>query len=150
MAAKTHDRSLLGPAGELFQRAARNHLQPRADFYERYNPLTGQPLSTFRDYMHSWWVDGFVRHVAGLMPQEDGSVVIDPLPMGLTWYSLENVPLAGHRVDVEWRAPGETDAPATSQPSANGLTVRVDGKPVLRKEDFRPGDAPVHVPMDNP
>ncbi|MBN1512816.1 MAG: hypothetical protein JXB13_12450 [Phycisphaerae bacterium] len=150
MAAKTHDRSLLAPAGELFQRAARNHLQPRADFYERYNPLTGQPLSTFRDYMHSWWVDGFVRHVAGLMPQDDGSVVIDPLPMGLTWYCLENVPVAGHRVDVEWHAPGEAEAAGTSQPSANGLTVHVDGKPVLRKEDFRPGDEPVRVPMGNP
>ncbi len=150
MAAKMYDRSLLEPAGELFRRAARNHLQPRADFYERYNPLTGRPLSTFRDYMHSWWVDGFVRHVAGLMPQDDGSLLIDPLPLALSWYCLENVPVAGHRVDVQWHAPDTGEASSSSASSARGLTVRVDGKPAFHKEDFRPGDKPVRVPMDNP
>ncbi|MCK4653154.1 MAG: hypothetical protein KAU01_01790, partial [Candidatus Cloacimonetes bacterium] len=55
--AKTLDRSLLSDAAKLIKLAARKHLQPQADFFERYNPLTGEPLSHFRDYMHSWWID---------------------------------------------------------------------------------------------
>jgi glycogen debranching enzyme len=130
--AKRMDRALLPKAGELFRRAAANHLQPRADFYERYNPVTGKPLSKFRDYMHSWWIDLFVRHVAGLMLEDDGSVHIDALPVGLDHFALENVRLRGKRLDVLWAA----DA---------GLTVRIDGKVVSREVQYRPGNPPVMV-----
>jgi hypothetical protein len=141
--AKTLDRSLLPKAAELFKRAAANHLWPRADFFERYNPLTGEPLSTWADYMHSWWIDLIIRHAAGLMIQDDGSLLIDPLPLGLDHFALRGVPWRGRLVDVLWNKPGD-DTKDT------GLTVRVDGKVVSRHEKFRPGNKPVVLRVEAP
>ncbi len=134
--AKRLDRSLLPRAAELFKRAAANHLQPRADFYEHYDPFTGQGLSGFRDYMHSWWIDVYIRHLAGMEPQDDGGIVIDPLPMGFNFLALRNAPHRGHRVDVLWNK---------AAPDA-GLTVRVDGKTVRRQKEFRPGSDRLTLP----
>ncbi len=129
LTAKQHDRSLMPQAAELLHRAVNNHFTPRVDFYERYDPFSGKPLSGFRDYMHSWWIDIFIRHVAGLTPQNDGTLVIDPLPMGLTQFSLTGAPHRGNRVDVLYN-----DAKA-----GKGLVVRVNGK--IRHQDpaFVPG-----------
>ena len=91
--AKKMDRSKLPQAAELLHRIVALHFRPRADFYEHYNSLTGQPESSFRDYMHSWWIDTIIQQVAGLTPQDDGSLVIDALPMG-----LHTMPCAGHRI----------------------------------------------------
>ncbi|GEM_PF-811459 len=135
--AKRLDRSLLPEAAELFRRAAANHLQPRADFYERYNPFDGRGLSNFRDYMHSWWIDIYIRHVAGLMLEDDGSLTIDPLPLDLESYALRNVPVRGHKIDVLYNDPQ----------AGPGLTVLRDGKPLARKPDFKPGGAPLKVAL---
>lgn len=136
--ARRLDRSMLPEAAELLRRAIRNHLQPRADFYEHYDPTTGKPLSTFRDYMHSWWIDLYIRQIAGLIPQGDGSLVIDPLPMGLEHFSLRGVPYRGHRVDVLFN-----DADA-----GRGLTVRIDGAVVVRQPDFTPGMNTIRISAD--
>lgn len=133
--AKRLDRSLLPQAAELFRRAAMNHLQPRADFYERYNPFDGRGLSGFRDYMHSWWIDIYIRHVAGLNVDDDGSLTIDALPLGLTTYALRNVPVRGQRVEVLFN-----DAKA-----GRGLTVLRNGKVVAHLPEWVPGAAPVAV-----
>lgn len=135
-ASKRWNRSLMPQAAELLRRSVRNHMTPRPDFYERYDPFTGRGLSGFRDYMHSWWIDIFIRHVAGLIPQDDGSLVIDPLPMGLERYSLRGAPHRGHRIDVLFN----------DRRAGAGLTVRRDGKVVLRDPAFRPGVRPVAVP----
>lgn len=132
---KRLDRALLPKAAHLFRQIAELQLRPRADFYEHYNPITGQPLSTFRDYMHSWWIDLYVRHVAGLMPQDDGSLVIDPIPLGLTRFSLEGAMIRSHAIDVSYNSPDP------------GLVVRVDRVEKLRRPDFKPGDAPLAVPQ---
>ena len=137
-AAKRLDRSLLPQAAELFKRAAANHLQPRADFYERYDPLSGRPLSDFRDYMHSWWIDLVIRHVAGLTPQDDGSLVIDPLPAGLEHFALRGAPHRGRRIDVLWNDPK----------AGKGLTVRRDGKVLRRAPDFVPGRDTLTLPAE--
>ncbi|MBC7807353.1 MAG: hypothetical protein H7145_14535 [Akkermansiaceae bacterium] len=133
--AKRLDRSQMPAAAELFQRVAALHLQPRADFYEHYHPLTGQPLSNFRDYMHSWWIDTILRQVAGMEVQDDGSLVIDALPMGVKFYALRGAPYRGHKVDVLWN-----DAAA-----GKGLVVRCDGRIVRRMSGWKPGDAPVRI-----
>lgn len=155
--AKEIDRTLLPQVAELFQRAFRVHLQPRADFYERYNPLTGRPLSRFRDYMHSWWIDLIIQHVAGLTVQEDGSVMIDPLPLGLEYFELLGAPVRGQRVDVLWRDPAASGGPTagvaerrrSDQASKlqRGLLVRVNGKAILYRVEFKPGEAPVRVEL---
>lgn len=139
-AAKRLDRSLLPKAAELFLRVAKLHTQTRADFYERYNPFTGKPLSAFRDYMHSWWIDLFVQHAAGLTLADDGAVTIDPLPLGLEWFALRNARLGENRVDVLYRAPGATDAPEDIEP---GLTVRLNEETTIRDENYAPGGDPI-------
>ena len=133
--AKRLDRSYLPEVAELLHRMERLQLQPRADFYEHYDPFTGTPLSNFRDYMHSWWVDTIIRQVAGLDPQDDGGLVIDPLPMGLTHFSLRNAPYRGHHLDVLWN-----DAQA-----GVGLVVKEDGKILLTRPGFRPGEEPIVI-----
>jgi hypothetical protein len=138
--AKTRDRALLPQAAELFRRAALMHLQPRADFYERYNPITGKPLSGFRDYMHSWWIDLYVRHVVGLMIADDRSVSIDALPLGLDHFVLEGALCRGQKIDVLWSRPGKENWGKTA-----GLQVRLNGKRLLHKPDYQPGDAPIVI-----
>ncbi len=134
--AKRLDRSLLPQAGTLFLKIAALQLRPRADFYEHYNSLTGEPESGFRDYMHSWWVDAIIRQAAGLTPQDDGSLVIDPLPLGLTHYALRGAPYRGHKVDVLWNDPA----------AGQGLTVRIDGATKSHLPKFVPGGPPLVIP----
>jgi hypothetical protein len=88
----------------------------RPNCFEHYHPVTGHG-SVYRgvdDYMHSWVADLIIRFVAGVEPQEDGQLLIRPLPMGLQAFRLEGAPFRGHRVDVRYSA-GE------------GLQVHVDG-----------------------
>lgn len=134
--AKRLDRSRLPEAAALFRKVAELHLRPRADFYEHYNSLTGAPMSDFRDYMHSWWIDTIIRHVAGLTPQDDGGLVVDPLPMGLKTYALRGAPYGRHRVDVLFNDPA----------AGKGLVVRIDGRVVRRLAEFTPGGPPLSIP----
>ena len=130
--AKRLDRSRLPQAADLLKASVALHLRPRPDFYEHYNSLTGAPMSDFRDYMHSWWVDVVIRHVAGLTPQDDGGLVVDPLPMGLKHFALRSAPYGKHRVDILF--------------DAKALTVRVDGRTVRQAKGFVPGGAPLKIP----
>ena len=132
--AKRLDRARLPRAAQLFRQVCALQLQPRPDFYEHYDPFTGRPLSAFRDYMHSWWIDGFVRHVAGLTPADDGSLTVDPLPLGLKRFALRHAVVRGRSIDVLFNSP------------APGLTVNVDGRTVVRRPDFTPGGPPISVP----
>jgi len=99
--------------GELRVRAAellRNLIQTtfidrdpaRPSSYEYYNPRTGQ-APFFRgvdDYMHSWLVDLILRYVAGLRPDVDGNLTVDPLPFGLKKLSVENVKVRGRDISL--------------------------------------------------
>ncbi len=104
----------------------------RPNTYEHYNPLTGT-ASYYRginDYQHSYLVDLIIRFVAGVQPQPDGTVIVNPLPMGLDWFELRDAPYQGHRISVRW------DASA-------GLAVSVDGEDA----GFSPILAPLPVPV---
>jgi hypothetical protein len=97
----------------------------RPTSFEYYNPVTGA-APFFRatdDYMHSWIADLLVQFAAGLQPADDGLLVVDPLPFGLDYFSLERVRVQGHRVSVAWQ-PGE------------GLRVRVDGGEAAWRADL--------------
>ncbi len=97
----------------------------RPNSFEHYNPLTGQP-SLYRgvdDYQHSWLVDLIVKYVAGVRPGE-GSVVIDPFPFGLDWFTIGELFIRGRRLRIEMK---------------NGLvTVELDGKRVAQTHVGRP------------
>jgi hypothetical protein len=71
---------------------------------EYYNPLTGQP-PYFRgvdDYMHSNINDLIIRWVAGLRPQANGTIVVQPLQFGLERFELDDCVVAGKPVSVKW------------------------------------------------
>lgn len=140
-AARTYDRSLLPKAGELFRRAAYNHLQARANFYERYHPETGKGLSSFKDYMHSWWIDLYARQLMGIR-FEEGSLLVDPLPMELSHASMTNIPYRGHRLAVHWRAP---EAAEEDKPS--GLQVWLDGSLLYEDAAFQAGAVPARIAL---
>jgi hypothetical protein len=129
--AKTLDRSLLTDASELIKKAVKNHLQPRADFFERYNPITGEPLSHFRDYMHSWWIDIIIRHVVGFEPHEDGRIELDPLPMGLDYFLLESLFYQERDISIVWQSP---DKPKKYEKYQIGFSVFADGKLIHHDE----------------
>ena len=71
--------------------------------FEHYNPFTGKP-SLFRgvnDYQHSWVVDLILKYVAGIQPQQDGTLVIDPFPFEINWVRVDRIPFRGHKLNVE-------------------------------------------------
>jgi hypothetical protein len=81
-----------------------DHDLGRPTSYEYYNPLTGQ-APFFRgtdDYMHCTLIDLIIRHVAGLQPQADGTIVVEPLQFGLRRFALDNCVVAGRPVRVQW------------------------------------------------
>jgi hypothetical protein len=97
----------------------------RPTSFEYYHPLTGA-APYFRatdDYLHSWIADLLIQFVAGLQPDDDGRLVVDPLTFGLEHFSLEPVRVQGHRVGVAWQ-------------SGQGLTVRVNGREAAWRADL--------------
>lgn len=104
----------------------------RPNTYEHYHPYNGT-ASYYRgidDYMHSYLIDLIVRFVAGFQPRPDGSLVVHPLPMGLEWFTLTDIPYRGHRFAVRWE-------------SGAGLTVTMDGADIA----FSPTLAPLAIPI---
>lgn len=97
---------------------------------EHYDSRTGEPISDEADYLHSYVIDLLVRYVAGL-EAGPGAVTVDPLDIGLTWFALRGVRVAGHTVDIAY----DRD---------RGLRVSLDGAEVAAA----PGLAPLTVPLD--
>ncbi|MBE3577954.1 MAG: hypothetical protein IMX00_09740 [Limnochordales bacterium] len=133
------DPSLKPKAVELLQKTIRMLFVDgdvnRPSSYEYYNPLTGQ-APFFRgtdDYMHSFIVDLIIKYVAGFLPQCEEKVVVDPLPFGLAYYVLRDVPYKGRRVAVTWRGPGAR-VPEPLSDLAEGLRVYVDGELVAQSD----------------
>ena len=75
--------------------------------------------------MHSWWIDIIIRHIAGFEPQEDGNIKLDPLPMGMDYFLLENVNYRGKNITVVWQS---QDQPKEYEKYPTGYSVYVDGK----------------------
>jgi len=120
------DPSLRRDAVTLIRRFVRmmsyDHDPARPNCYEHYNPYTGVG-SEYRgidDYQHSWVVDLIIKYVAGLRPQDDDVLVVDPLPFGLSRFSLERVRYRGHDVAIRWD-------------HGEGFSVVVDGRECARR-----------------
>ena len=120
---------LAARAGELLARWVRclyiDGDLARPTSYEYYHPLTAA-VPFFRgtdDYMHSWISDLLIQYVAGVQPGEGGHVVINPLPMGLASFSVDEVRVGGRRISVTWR-------------EGQGLVVKVDGAEAARRAEL--------------
>ncbi|TDD67648.1 hypothetical protein E1262_18535 [Jiangella aurantiaca] len=89
--------------GRLLRSYALLHFQQRDGrtpyLVEHYNSETGEPISDEVDYLHSYVIDLLVRYVAGLEAGPE-VVAVDPLDVGLAWFALSGVRVAGHTVDV--------------------------------------------------
>lgn len=75
----------------------------RPTSFEYYSPRTGQ-APFFRacdDYMHSYLADLILRYVAGLRPDADGNLTVDPLPFGLKKMSVSNVRVCGKDISLD-------------------------------------------------
>ena len=71
--------------------------------HEYHNPLTGQaPLFLGADdTMNSALADLILKYVAGLRPDPDGNLTVDPLPFGLKKLTVDNVKIRGKDVSLE-------------------------------------------------
>lgn len=83
--------------------------------YEHYNPETGEPISQEEDYFHSTWIDLIVSYVAGIVPPSGGQVAFCPIDCGFESFSLRDVRVASHVIDVEFDR-------------ANGYRMKIDGR----------------------
>ncbi len=136
-AAKTLDRGLAGRAADLLDRYTRMHFSAgdvnRPNIAERYDPHSAQPMFENLDYNHSSWIDLILQHAAGLTPQDSDELLIDPLDMGWSSFSLANIRYRGQDIDIEYSR-------------GQGLVVRVDGVMRASAPDLQkivlPGSAP--------
>lgn len=130
-AARTLDPTLREAAGTLVRKFVElmffDHDPARPNCFEHYNPFTGQACE-YRgvdDYQHSWVVDLILKHVVGLLPQVNGTVVVDPLPVGLTSFEVDRVLIRGRTLAVRYN-------------TQEGLMVERDGQCVGHAQDGQP------------
>jgi hypothetical protein len=71
----------------------------RPALYEHYHALTGESLSGEADYLHSYWIDLLMRHVAGIVPMED-SIAIEPSVADDIHFSIKRLHVCGHEVSL--------------------------------------------------
>lgn len=112
----------------LHQYAALHLKDGKPDLEEDYDPATGKAivgLPRSHHYFHSGFNDLIISGLAGIIPQADNSLVVDPLlpdpGLGFTHFALQNVPYHGHLVGVVY------DADGAHYTYGKGVSVLVDG-----------------------
>lgn len=90
---------------------------------EQYHAVTGENLSDEPDYNHSYFNDLIVTYVAGVDVFPD-CVVIDPLDIGLHYFTLENLQIRGKIFAISLGKDGT-------------FTVTVDGEVVSTGQGLR-------------
>ncbi|NHW38314.1 hypothetical protein GQF04_27890 [Paenibacillus aceris] len=94
---------------------------------EHYNSATGEPLSDEQEYNHSFLIDLMITHVAGFTIEAD-RIVLDPLDVGLDFFSLDRVKVAGAEYRITYRKPNvNSDVPDLEE----GYSLYVDGELVF-------------------
>ena len=85
-----------------------------------------------RYYNHSTFNDLMITGICGLRPQEDGSVVVNPLVPQDKWdyFCLDGVNYRGHILTIIWDKDGQR------YHQGSGLTLMVDGKVVANRQDI--------------
>ena len=85
-----------------------------------------------RYYNHSTFGDLVITGIAGLRPQADGSIVVNPLVPKGKWdyFCLDNIGYRGHTVTIVWDRTGQR------YHVGKGLIILVDGRQVARRDDL--------------
>jgi hypothetical protein len=89
---------------------------------EHYNSVTGEAISDEADYLHSYYIDLIIRHVAGIEPEKEG-FVFHPCRCGLARFSLKNLFIQNHKVDVFFTA---REGNHGEFPEEEGLRIYID------------------------
>ncbi|KAB8168569.1 hypothetical protein FH609_008550 [Streptomyces sp. 3MP-14] len=81
-------------------------------------------------YNHSGYPDHVINGLLGVRPQEDDTLLVDPLiPDDWEYFALEHVPFRGHELSVVWDRTGERYGVGA------GLQVRIDGELAASRTD---------------
>ena len=85
-----------------------------------------------RYYNHSTFNDLMITGIAGLRPQADGRIVVNPLVPQDKWdyFCLDGINYRGHLLTIIWDKNGQRYHQGT------GLTLMVDGKKVANRKDI--------------
>lgn len=85
-----------------------------------------------RYYNHSTFNDLVITGIAGLRPQADGSIVVNPLVPRGQWqyFCLDGIAYRGHLLTIIWDEDGQR------YHQGSGLTVLVDGTPRAHRSDL--------------
>ena len=85
-----------------------------------------------RYYNHSTFNDLMITGICGLRPQQDGSIVVNPLVPQDKWdyFCLDGVTYRGHILTILWDKDGQR------YHQGSGLTLMVDGKVVANRKDI--------------
>ena len=85
-----------------------------------------------RYYNHSTFNDLMITGICGFRPQEDGSIVVNPLVPEDQWnyFCLDGVSYRGHVLTILWDKEGQR------YHQGSGLTLMVDGKVVANRKDI--------------
>jgi hypothetical protein len=69
---------------------------------EHYDSLSGEPISDEPDYNHSYLIDIIIRQIVGLDLGDGGEITVDPIDIGLSHFSLENVRVQGRLISIRY------------------------------------------------
>ena len=110
------------------------HLRGRPYIGEYLDEKNGAWLMGDRErsryYNHSTFNDLMITGIAGLRPQSDGSLIVNPLiPVGKwKFFCLDNVNYHGHAVTIVWDEDGQR------YHQGKGMMLMVDGRVVARRD----------------
>jgi hypothetical protein len=118
--------------------AASHAMHGRSYIGEYHDEITGEWLITgpkaarSRDYNHSTFCDLVISGLAGIVPQPDQIVIVDPLVPDDTWdwFCLDGVPYHGYMLTVGWDRTGEHYGRGA------GLTVWADGQRIAQSPEL--------------
>ena len=96
---------------------------------EQYHGVTGEPMSDEPDYNHSFYLELLIGHVAGLRIEAD-KCVIDPVEIGLKYFSLDNVNVRGRKLSIRY-----SDKDRPQKGLKKGFVVTLDGEEVVNQPE---------------
>lgn len=94
---------------------------------EHYNSETGEPLSDEQEYNHSYYIDLLITHIAGLSVEAD-RILLDPLDIGLDYFTLDRIKAAGLNLRITYRKPGTSAQSMHTNMGEEGYRLYVNGE----------------------
>ena len=121
---------------QMLRYAEAQHHRGRPYIGEYYDERNGAWLMGDRErsryYNHSTFADLVITGLAGLRPQTDGSIVINPLVPAGEWdyFCLDGINYRGRTLTIVW------DRTGNHYHQGAGLTLFVDGKAAAHRNDI--------------